>query len=396
MKALKKGEMIIVVDDESRENEGDFVALAEHTTPEVINFMAKEGRGLICAPMSQDYADRFQLGEMVSRNSDDYGTNFTVSIDYHSTHTGISAEERALTVSKLTDDTSTANDFKRPGHIFPLIAKPAGVLERTGHTEAAIDLAMLADAKPVAVICEIMNEDGTMARRHDLKQMAEKHQMPMISIAELIQYRKRYDQLITRETEIQLPTAYGKFKLVAYTEKYTGKEHVALYKGKIKANQPTLVRIHSECLTGDTFGSRRCDCGPQLEKALMEIENEGKGVLVYMRQEGRGIGLINKMKAYKLQEEGYDTVEANHQLGFPDDLRDYAISVQILRDLGVGKIDLLTNNPRKLSSIEEYGLELVDRKPIEIEANEANKKYLLTKVEKLDHLLQIKGERGGI
>lgn len=396
IQALKKGEIVIVVDDEERENEGDFMALAEHTTPEIVNFMAKEGRGLICAPMTKEYAERFQLGEMVTRNTDDYGTNFTVSIDYHSSHTGISAKERALTISKLTEEASNAEDFKRPGHIFPLIAKPAGVLERKGHTEAAIDLARLAGAKPVAAICEIMNEDGTMARREDLLRIADKHQMPIISIQELIQYRKRFDQLITRETEIHMPTAYGNFKLVAYTEKYTGKEHVALYKGDIKPNQPTLVRIHSECLTGDAFGSRRCDCGPQLEKALKEIEKEGKGVLVYMRQEGRGIGLINKIKAYKLQEEGYDTVEANHQLGFPDDLRDYAISVQILRDLGVGKLHLLTNNPRKLSSMEEYGLELVERKPIEIPANEDNVKYLQTKVEKLEHLLHVKDDQGGI
>ncbi|SER37415.1 3,4-dihydroxy 2-butanone 4-phosphate synthase / GTP cyclohydrolase II [Gracilibacillus ureilyticus] len=393
--ALKNGEIIIVVDDEDRENEGDFVALADKVTPEVINFMAKEGRGLICVPMSRNYAERFQLGAMVAQNTDDHGTNFTVSIDYHTTHTGISAQERALTIEKLVDDETTAFEFKRPGHVFPLVAKNAGVLERTGHTEAAIDLARLAGAKPVSVICEIMNEDGTMARRPDLEKIAETHDMPMITIGELVQYRKRYDQLIVKETEINMPTAYGDFKLVAYTEKYTGKEHVALYKGDLKPEEPTLVRVHSECLTGDVFGSQRCDCGPQLEKALQEIEKAGKGVLVYMRQEGRGIGLINKMKAYKLQEEGYDTVEANHQLGFPDDLRDYAVSVQILRDLGVGKIDLLTNNPRKLSSMEEYGLELVGRKEIEIPANRNNEKYLQTKVEKLDHLLQLKHNRDG-
>ncbi|KAB8137989.1 bifunctional 3,4-dihydroxy-2-butanone-4-phosphate synthase/GTP cyclohydrolase II [Gracilibacillus oryzae] len=372
IEALKNGEIIIVVDDEDRENEGDFLALADKVTPEVINFMAKEGRGLICVPMSQKYADRFQLGAMVARNTDDHGTNFTVSIDYHTTHTGISAQERSLTIEKLVDDETTAFDFKRPGHIFPLVGRDAGVLERTGHTEAAVDLARLAGAKPVSIICEIMKEDGSMARRPDLEKIAETHQMPMISISELVQYRKRYDQLIVKETEINLPTAYGDFKLVAYTEKYTGQEHVALYKGEITPEEPTLVRVHSECLTGDAFGSERCDCGPQLEKALREIEKEGKGVLVYMRQEGRGIGLINKMKAYKLQEEGYDTVEANHQLGFPDDLRDYAISVQILRDLGVGKIDLLTNNPRKLSSMKEYGLELVGRKEIEIPSNKNN------------------------
>lgn len=395
IQALKQGEIVIVVDDEDRENEGDFIALAEHTKPETINFMAKEGRGLICAPMTKAYADRFQLGEMVARNTDDHGTNFTVSIDFHSTHTGISAQERALTIEKLVDETTTANDFKRPGHVFPLIAKTAGVLERTGHTEAAIDLARLAGSKPVAVICEIMNEDGTMARQPDLEKIAEQHDMPMVTIQELIQYRKRYDQLIVKETEINLPTSYGDFKLVAYTEKYTGQEHIALYKGDLTPDQPTLVRVHSECLTGDVFGSERCDCGPQLEKALEEIQTAGRGVLVYMRQEGRGIGLINKMKAYKLQEEGYDTVEANHQLGFPDDLRDYAISVQILRDLGVGKIHLLTNNPRKLSSVEEYGLELVGRKAIEIPSNKNNEKYLQTKVDKLDHLLHVNHQNGG-
>ncbi|UOQ49166.1 bifunctional 3,4-dihydroxy-2-butanone-4-phosphate synthase/GTP cyclohydrolase II [Gracilibacillus caseinilyticus] len=393
--ALRKGEIVIVMDDEDRENEGDFIALAEHTTPDVINFMAKEGRGLICTPMTKDYADRFQLGQMVTNNTDTHGTNFTVSIDYHTTRTGISAQERALTVQKLVDQTTTAAEFKRPGHIFPLIAKTAGVLERTGHTEAAIDLARLAGSQPVAVICEIMNEDGSMARQPDLERIVAKHDMPMITIQELIQYRKRYDQLIVKETEINLPTSFGDFKLVAYTEKYTGQEHLALYTGDLQADQPTLVRIHSECLTGDVFGSERCDCGPQLEKALEEIQNAKRGVLVYMRQEGRGIGLVNKMKAYKLQEEGYDTVEANHQLGFPDDLRDYAISVQILRDLGVGKLHLLTNNPRKLSSMEEYGLELVGRKAIEIPANKNNEIYLRTKVEKLDHLLHITGNQNG-
>lgn len=395
IEALKNGEVIIVMDDEDRENEGDFVALAEQTTPDVINFMATEGRGLICTPMSEKYAERFQLGAMVTNNTDAHGTNFTVSIDYHTTHTGISAHERALTINKLVDDEAQPFEFKRPGHVFPLIAKNAGVLERTGHTEAAVDLARLAESKPVAVICEIMNEDGTMARKHDLEEIAEKFDMPMITIQDLIKYRKRYDQLIQRETEIHLPTSFGEFKLVAYTEKYTNKEHIALYKGDIKPNEPTIVRVHSECLTGDVFGSLRCDCGPQLEKALQLIEKEGKGVLVYMRQEGRGIGLVNKMKAYKLQEEGYDTVEANHQLGFPDDLRDYAISVQILRDLGVGKIELLTNNPRKLKSIEEYGLELVGRKAIEIPANKNNEKYLQTKVEKLDHILHVKHNQDG-
>ncbi|WP_066187539.1 bifunctional 3,4-dihydroxy-2-butanone-4-phosphate synthase/GTP cyclohydrolase II [Gracilibacillus timonensis] len=387
--ALQQGKVIIVVDAQDRENEGDFVALADHTTPEVINFMAREGRGLICVPMAKQYADHFQLKQMVSHNTDDYGTNFTVSIDYKQTHTGISAQERALTVQKLVDPTAQAADFNRPGHIFPLIAREAGVLERTGHTEAAVDLARLAGASPVSVICEVMKEDGTMARQPDLEEIAEQYDMPLITIQELIQYRKRYDQLIIKEADIHLPTAFGDFRLAAYTEKYTGQEHVALYTGEIMAEEPTLVRVHSECLTGDAFSSERCDCGPQLVKALEEIQAAGTGVLVYMRQEGRGIGLVNKMKAYHLQEQGFDTVEANHQLGFPDDLRDYAISAQILRDLGVGKLHLLTNNPRKLSSIESYGLELVGRKAIEMPPNKNNQKYLATKAEKLNHLLQL-------
>ena len=288
IQALKEGKIIIVVDDQDRENEGDFVALAEHVTPEIINFMAKEGRGLICTPLTKEYAERLQLGEMVARNTDDYGTNFTISIDYKDTHTGISAFERSLTIQKIIDKTTTASDFNRPGHVFPLIAKDAGVLERQGHTEAAIDLARLAGSEPVSIICEIMNEDGTMARQKDLEIIAEKHNMPMVSIQQLIHYRKRFDKLITREAEIHMPTAHGDFKLVAYTEKYSGKEHVALYKGELSPDKPTLVRVHSECLTGDAFGSKRCDCGPQLEKALEEIEKAGHGVLVYMRQEGRG------------------------------------------------------------------------------------------------------------
>ncbi|WP_163538923.1 bifunctional 3,4-dihydroxy-2-butanone-4-phosphate synthase/GTP cyclohydrolase II [Gracilibacillus sp. YIM 98692] len=392
---LNKGKIVIVVDDEDRENEGDFVALADHVSPEVINYMAKEGRGLICTPMSKKYADRFQLGSMVADNTDDHGTNFTVSIDYHTTHTGISAHERSLTIEKLLDENTTAFEFKKPGHVFPLVAKDAGVLERSGHTEAAVDLARLAGKNPVAIICEIMKEDGSMARQKDLEKIAEEQDMVMVSIQDIIRYRKLHDKLITKEAEVNMPTAYGDFQLVAYTEKYTGKEHVALYKGDLKQDEPTLVRIHSECLTGDVFGSQRCDCGPQLARALEEIEKEGRGVLVYMRQEGRGIGLINKMKAYQLQEEGYDTVEANHQLGFPDDARDYAISAQILRDLGVGKLHLLTNNPRKLSSMKEYGLELVDRKSIEIPANKNNKKYLQTKFEKLDHLLHVERHQDG-
>lgn len=386
--ALKQGKVIIVVDDEDRENEGDFVALAEHATPEVINYMAKEGRGLICTPMATDLASNLGLEDMVTRNTDPHGTAFTVSVDHKDAHTGISAYERSLTIQKLIDPQSVATNFKRPGHVFPLIAKDAGVLERPGHTEAAVDLARLADSYPAGVICEIMQEDGTMARLPELKAIAERENMPMISIQDLIAYRKKFDTLIKKEVEIRLPTSYGDFKLIAYTEKWTKKEHLALVKGDITVNDTPLVRIHSECLTGDIFGSHRCDCGPQLEKALQEIEEAGKGVLIYMRQEGRGIGLLNKLKAYKLQEEGFDTVEANHQLGFPDDLRDYAISAQMLRDIGVGKLKLLTNNPRKIASMTEYGIDVVKRQEIQISPNKDNENYLNTKKSKLGHLLK--------
>ena len=385
---LKKGRMILVVDDENRENEGDLLILAEHATPDAINFMAKEGRGLICTPMDEAFARKFNLNTMVDNNTDQYGTAFTVSIDYKTARTGISAYERALTIQKLLDKDTQPADFKRPGHVFPLIAKNAGVLERPGHTEAAVDLARLAGSEPVGVICEVMKEDGTMARLPELKEMAEKHQLPLITIQDIIAYRKVKDDLIEKEIEINLPTAYGKFKLTAYTEKFTGKEHLALHKGDWSPDEPVLVRIHSECLTGDVFGSERCDCGPQLDKALTQIEKEGKGVLIYMRQEGRGIGLLNKLKAYKLQEQGFDTVEANHQLGFPADLRDYAISAQMLKNLGVKKIRLLTNNPKKISGLNDYGLEVVNRESIQIPATESNEKYLQTKQKKLDHLFK--------
>ncbi|SDK29880.1 bifunctional 3,4-dihydroxy-2-butanone-4-phosphate synthase/GTP cyclohydrolase II [Sediminibacillus albus] len=383
---LRAGKMVIVVDDEDRENEGDFVMLAEHATPEAVNFMAKEGRGLICTPMDETLAKKYHLHAMVEENSDTYGTAFTISVDHKLTDTGISAYDRALTIQKLLDEQTEAIDFKRPGHVFPLVAKSAGVLVRPGHTEAAVDLARLAGAKPAGVICEIMKNDGTMARLPDLEELAEKHQLSLITIQDLIAYRKVNDQLIEKEIEIDLPTEYGEFKLAAYTEKITGKEHLALYKGELNAEDPVLARIHSECLTGDVFGSHRCDCGPQLEQALKQIEEAGKGVLIYMRQEGRGIGLLNKLKAYKLQEQGFDTVEANHQLGFPADLRDYAVSAQMLKDLGIRKLHLLTNNPRKISGLNEYGLEVVERKAIQIPANKDNEKYLQTKKTKLDHL----------
>ncbi|MDQ0160837.1 bifunctional 3,4-dihydroxy-2-butanone-4-phosphate synthase/GTP cyclohydrolase II [Alkalibacillus salilacus] len=383
---LKQGKVVIVVDDENRENEGDFVALAEHTTPEVVNFMVKEGRGLLCTPITQDKADQIQLELMADVNTDSHGTAFTVSIDHVETTTGISAGERSKSIMRLADDDIVPTEFKRPGHIFPLIAKNGGVLRRAGHTEAAVDLATLAGGKPAGAICEIMNEDGSMARVPELREIADEHDLKLITIEDLIKYRRKHEKLVTREVEVSLPTSYGDFRTVAYTNDIDGREHVALVKGDIDPTEPTLVRVHSECLTGDVFGSNRCDCGPQLEAALNQIEEAGKGVLLYMRQEGRGIGLLNKLKAYKLQEEGYDTVEANEKLGYPADLRDYGIGAQILEDLGVRKMKLLTNNPRKIKGLYGYDLEVVDRVPLYMTPNKDNEKYLETKRDKLGHL----------
>ncbi|WP_424766120.1 bifunctional 3,4-dihydroxy-2-butanone-4-phosphate synthase/GTP cyclohydrolase II [Paenibacillus sp. sgz302251] len=385
---LKLGKPIIVVDDEDRENEGDLIALADKTTPEVINFMISEARGLVCVPITQERAEELDLPPMVSHNTDYHGTAFTVSVDYVGTTTGISAYERSQTVKALIDPTKKASDFRRPGHIFPLISKPGGVLRRAGHTEAAIDLAIMCGSAPAAAICEIIKEDGTMARLPDLLLFKEKHNLKLITIQELIQYRNEKEKLVERAVDIKLPTDFGTFRAIAYTNMLDSKEHVALVKGEIDPSVATLVRVHSECLTGDVFHSHRCDCGPQLEAALKQIEEVGSGVLLYMRQEGRGIGLINKLKAYELQEQGLDTVDANLKLGFPADLRDYGIGAQILKDLGIRKIRLLTNNPRKIKGLEGYGLEVVERLPIQMEANEDNKGYLSTKKSKLGHLLR--------
>ncbi|USG66794.1 bifunctional 3,4-dihydroxy-2-butanone-4-phosphate synthase/GTP cyclohydrolase II [Brevibacillus ruminantium] len=385
---LRKGRPVIVVDDEDRENEGDFICLAEAATPEMINFMAMHGRGLICVPVTEDHAARLKLTPMVDNNTDRQGTAFTVSIDEAGTHTGISAQERSHTVLSMLDEAKQATDFRRPGHIFPLIAKPGGVLRRAGHTEAAVDLAILSGAKPVGVICEIMNEDGSMARLPELVEVAKRFDLKLITIADLIDYRMKHERLVKREAEAKLPTAYGEFRIIAYTNERDGKEHVAIVKGELDSSKPTLVRVHSECLTGDIFGSHRCDCGPQLHAALRMIEAEGQGVVLYMRQEGRGIGLINKLKAYQLQEQGYDTVEANEKLGFPADLRDYGIGAQILRDLGVSRLRLMTNNPRKIRGLSGYGLELVERVPLQMPEHPENTRYLHIKQDKLGHLLQ--------
>jgi 3,4-dihydroxy 2-butanone 4-phosphate synthase/GTP cyclohydrolase II len=386
---LRNGKCIIVVDDEDRENEGDLICSAELCTESNINFMASQGKGLICVSVTEQRARELDLPLMVSDNTALHGTRFTVSIDYsHGTTSGISVHDRTATVRAMADQEASPSDFARPGHIFPLIAVNGGVLRRAGHTEAVVDLMTLANLKPVGVLCEILKDDGSMARVPDLLEMAKAHGLKMISVQDLIAYRRRTEQLITMVAEAKLPSDHGDFVLRVFENRLDGKEHVAVIKGDVSDGRPVLVRVHSECLTGDIFGSRRCDCGPQLHAALEMIEREGRGVVLYMRQEGRGIGLVNKIKAYALQEQGLDTVEANTHLGFPPDPRDYGIGAQILHDIGIRQMRLMTNNPKKRVGLQSHGLEVVDLVPLEVVPNADNQQYLETKRDKMGHLLR--------
>jgi len=385
---IRNGRMIILVDNEDRENEGDLVIAAEYCTPDVINFMATHGRGLICVPMTQERSRRLELDLMVENNQDKYGTAFTVSVDAREgTSTGISAYDRSHTVKVLINDDTKPQDLRKPGHIFPLAARKGGVLVRAGHTEGVVDLTRLAGLKQAGVICEILNDDGTMARRPDLDKFAEKHGLKIATIADLIKFRQHKERLVHRVSEANLPTIHGDFTIIAYETEVGDATHVALVKGNVEGKENVLVRVHSECLTGDVFGSQRCDCGSQIHRAMEKVDREGLGVILYMRQEGRGIGLGNKIKAYHLQDKGMDTVEANIELGFPPDLRDYGIGAQILVDLGLHKIRLLTNNPKKVIGLDGYGLEIVERVPIEIEPHEDNVEYLRAKRDKMGHLI---------
>jgi len=384
---IKQGKMIVVVDDEDRENEGDLLMAAEMVTPEAINFMARQGGGLICMPIVKERLDELNIDMMVTHNTDAKQTAFTVSIDAADCKTGISAHERAHTIKRVLDTATKPDDLTRPGHIFPLVARKNGVLVRAGHTEAAVDLARLAGLFPAGVICEIMDEDGTMARVPQLAEFIKKHDLKMITIADLIEYRRQTESMIEKVTETAMPTKYGEFRAHGYINKITGEHHVALVKGDVDTSDPVLIRVHSECLTGDAFGSLRCDCGDQLQEAMRRIEKAGQGVLLYMRQEGRGIGLVNKLRAYQLQDMGMDTVEANLALGFKADLRDYGIGAAILADLGVKNLKLMTNNPLKIAGLKGYGLKVVGREEIEMTCNEKNEFYLQTKMQKMGHML---------
>lgn len=391
---LRKGKIVLVTDDEDRENEGDFICAAEFATTENVNFMAVHGKGLICMPMSKEYCQKLNLSQMVTDNTDNHETAFTVSIDHIDTTTGISAEERGYTARKAIEKRAKPSDFRRPGHMFPLKAKDNGVLERNGHTEATVDLLKIAGLEEIGLCCEIMKDDGTMMRKTELIELAKKWDIKFTTIKKLQEYRKKNDKLVEKSAEAYIPTKYGDFKAYGYINLLNGEHHIALVKGDISDGEDVLCRVHSECLTGDVFSSLKCDCGEQLNFAMSEIEKEGRGILLYMRQEGRGIGLINKLKAYALQEKGMDTLEANLALGFEADMREYYIAAQILKDLGVKSLNILTNNPDKIEQLKDYGIDIKERRAIEVQANEHDKNYLKTKKDKMGHILELKNVVG--